>query len=107
LALTAKGLLDAARLLDGRYHLVVTNVPYLARGKQIYPQCSSHPNGKANFFKGLDSEYKPHFLPRRSVYLISQYARKALKLEMTTNGSADFLNRTICPAGNSCNPLVR
>ncbi len=32
LALTAKGLLDAARLLDGRYHLVVTNVPYLARG---------------------------------------------------------------------------
>ena len=35
LALTAKGLLDAAQLLDGRYHLVVTNVPYLARGKQL------------------------------------------------------------------------
>lgn len=34
LALTARGLLDAARLLDGRYHLVITNVPYLARGKQ-------------------------------------------------------------------------
>ena len=34
LALTAKGLLDAARLLDGRYHLVVTNVPYLGRGQQ-------------------------------------------------------------------------
>lgn len=34
LALTAKGLLDSARLLDRRYHLVVTNVPYLARGKQ-------------------------------------------------------------------------
>lgn len=34
LALTAKGLLDAARLLDGRYHLVVTNVPYLSRSKQ-------------------------------------------------------------------------
>jgi hypothetical protein len=31
LALTAKGLLDAARLLDGRYQLVVTNVPYLSR----------------------------------------------------------------------------
>jgi len=28
LALTAKGLLDAARLLDERYNLVVTNVPY-------------------------------------------------------------------------------
>jgi hypothetical protein len=34
LALTAKGLLDAARLLDARYHLVATNVPYLGRGKQ-------------------------------------------------------------------------
>lgn len=33
-ALTAKGLLDAARLLEARYHLVVTNVPYLARSKQ-------------------------------------------------------------------------
>jgi len=34
LALTAKGLLDAARLLDSRYHLVVTNVPYLVRNRQ-------------------------------------------------------------------------
>jgi len=34
LALSAQGLLDAVRLLDGRYHLVVTNVPYLARGGQ-------------------------------------------------------------------------
>lgn len=34
LALTARGLLDAARLLDERYHLVVTNPPYLVRGKQ-------------------------------------------------------------------------
>ncbi|MCK6421969.1 MAG: BREX-1 system adenine-specific DNA-methyltransferase PglX [Aquabacterium sp.] len=30
-ALTALGLMDAARLLDGRYHLVVTNVPYRKR----------------------------------------------------------------------------
>ena len=34
LALTAKGLLDAARLLDGRYHLVMTNVPYLGSSRQ-------------------------------------------------------------------------
>ena len=52
LALTAKGLLDAARLLDKRYHLVVTNVPYLARGKHadgLKAYCdSNYPNGKAD-----------------------------------------------------------
>lgn len=57
LALTAKGLLDAARLLDGRYHLVVTNVPYLARGKQndtLKKYCETHypeaKNDLANVF---------------------------------------------------------
>ena len=57
LALTAKGLLDAARLLDGRYHLVVTNVPYLARGKQLdtlKAYCEAHypkaKNDLANVF---------------------------------------------------------
>lgn len=34
-ALSAQGLMEAARLLDARYHQVITNVPYLARGKQI------------------------------------------------------------------------
>lgn len=33
-AVSAQGLLTAARLLAQRYHLVMTNVPYLARGKQ-------------------------------------------------------------------------
>jgi hypothetical protein len=57
LVLTAKGLLDAARLLDGRYHLVVTNVPYLARTKQdeaLKEYCSTHypeaKNDLANVF---------------------------------------------------------
>lgn len=57
LALTAMGLLDAARLLDGRYHLVVTNVPYLARGKQndtLKDYCETHypeaKNDLANVF---------------------------------------------------------
>ncbi len=57
LALTAKGLLDAARLLDGRYHLVVTNVPYLSRGKQLdalKDYCETHypeaKNDLANVF---------------------------------------------------------
>jgi len=34
LAVSAKGLLEVAKILEDRYHLVVTNVPYLARGKQ-------------------------------------------------------------------------
>jgi hypothetical protein len=45
LALSAQGLLDAARLLEQRYHLVITNVPYLARGKQsdeLKIFCDSH-----------------------------------------------------------------
>jgi hypothetical protein len=57
LALTAMGLLDAARLLEGRYHLVVTNVPYLARGKQmdaLKDYCETHypesKNDLANVF---------------------------------------------------------
>ena len=57
LALSAQGLLDAARLLDGRYHLVVTNVPYLARGGQddlLKAYCADHyPDAKndlANVF---------------------------------------------------------
>ena len=33
-AVAAQGLAKAAELLSGRYHLVATNVPYLARGKQ-------------------------------------------------------------------------
>ncbi|HCN68767.1 MAG TPA: restriction endonuclease subunit M [Candidatus Accumulibacter sp.] len=57
LALSAQGLMEAARLLDARYHLVVTNVPYLARGKQsdeLKQYCEYHyPEGKndlANVF---------------------------------------------------------
>ena len=56
-ALSALGLLDAARLLDGRYQLVITNVPYLARGKQseaIKAYCERHyseaKNDLANVF---------------------------------------------------------
>jgi hypothetical protein len=45
LALTARGLLDAARLLDGRYHLVVTNVPYKKLAElcdELRQFCSKH-----------------------------------------------------------------
>lgn len=44
-ALAAQGLMEAARLLDGRYHLVITNVPYLTRGNQangLREYCEDH-----------------------------------------------------------------
>ena len=56
-ALSALGLLDAARLLGIRYHLVITNVPYIARVKQgqdLKDYCESHyptaKNDLANVF---------------------------------------------------------
>jgi len=57
LALSAQGLLEAGRLLDARYHLVVTNVPYLKRGNQsdsLKTYCEAHyptaKNDLANVF---------------------------------------------------------
>lgn len=57
LALNARGLLEAAQLLEARYHLVITNVPYLARGKQndtLKAYCETHyaeaKNDLANVF---------------------------------------------------------
>lgn len=54
---SAQGLLDAARILAQRYHLVITNVPYLARGRQsehLKDFCATHyPDAKndlANVF---------------------------------------------------------
>lgn len=35
LGVAACGIADAVKILGGRYHMVITNVPYLARGKQI------------------------------------------------------------------------
>lgn len=45
MALTAQGLLEAASILSEHYHLVITNVPYLARGKQsdmLKDYCERH-----------------------------------------------------------------
>ncbi len=51
-AVAAQGMARAAELLAGRYHLVITNVPYLARGKQgdALKQFAldRHPTAKAN-----------------------------------------------------------
>ena len=51
-AVAAQGMARAAELLAGHYHLVVTNVPYLARGKQteILKEFAQkrHPEAKAD-----------------------------------------------------------
>lgn len=56
-AVSAQGLMDAAAILDDRYHLVITNVPYLSRGKQseaLRDYCAKHyadaKNDLANVF---------------------------------------------------------
>ncbi len=51
LGISARGIAEAARLLSTRYSLVVTNVPYLARGKQVPSLaafCSRHYNAAKN-----------------------------------------------------------
>jgi hypothetical protein len=60
LALTAKGLLDAARLLDARYHLVVTNVPYLGRRDQ----CEALKMFSERYFPSAKSDLANVFLER-------------------------------------------
>ena len=51
-AVAAQGMARAADLLAGRYHLVITNVPYLARGRQtdLLKQFAQdrHPEAKAD-----------------------------------------------------------
>jgi hypothetical protein len=45
LKVTACGITDAVQILNGRYHLIITNVPYLARGKQssfLKKHCADH-----------------------------------------------------------------
>lgn len=57
LAIAAQGISDANKILSEKYHLVITNVPYLSRGKQsdaLKEYCESYsPEGKndlANVF---------------------------------------------------------
>ena len=48
-AVIAQGMARAAKLLAGRYHLVITNVPYLVRHKQsrlLRDYCQSYPTAK-------------------------------------------------------------
>jgi len=60
LALSARGLLDAARLLQGRYHLVITNVPYLGRRDQ----CEALKLYSERYFPSAKSDLANVFLER-------------------------------------------
>lgn len=64
LALSAQGLLAAARLLDGRYDLVVTNVPYLSRRRQE---------------QGL-KDYFEHYYPMAKSDLANVFLERCLEL---------------------------
>jgi hypothetical protein len=97
LAITAKGLLDAAKVLDGRYNLVVTNVPYLARGKQhesLMEYCESHfpeaKNDLANVFleRGLELTHDRGgvvqiVMPQNWLFLTSYKKQRELLLKRT------------------------
>ncbi|POU04216.1 restriction endonuclease subunit M [Escherichia sp. ESNIH1] len=57
---TAQGLAVAAKLLSENYHLVVTNVPYLARGKQ----CDTLKDFCGNYFPEAKTDLATVFLER-------------------------------------------
>ncbi len=102
LALTAKGLLDAARLLDGRYHLVVTNVPYLGnrdQASELKDFCSeNYKNAKsdlANVFLERCLElsgggYTQVVMPQNWLFLSGF---KKQRIELLRNSSWNLLAR--------------
>ncbi|SDR91344.1 Eco57I restriction-modification methylase domain-containing protein [Pseudomonas oryzae] len=59
-AITAQGLARAAELLGQRYQLVITNVPYLARGKQ----CETLKEFSAEYYSLAKSDLANVFLER-------------------------------------------
>ena len=90
-AIAALGLAEATRLLGAHYHLVITNVPYLARGKQSdrlrkfaetrYPSAK---NDLANMFLERCLEFSLHegagvsqiVLPQNWLFLTSYKAQR-------------------------------
>ena len=98
-AVAAQGMARAAELLAGRYHLVVTNVPYLARGKQteILKEFAQerHPDAKpdlatlfvSRIFGWLDKHgVQAVVTPQNWLFLTSyKKLRKALLQQRTWN----------------------
>lgn len=72
-ALTARGLLDTARLLSARYHCVVTNVPYLGRGRQnekLRAWCDTHSPSAAHELATCMTERCLELVKEQGVVLI-------------------------------------
>ncbi len=72
---TAKGAVRAGQILAGKYHLVVTNVPYLARGKQgvaLADFCERHhPAAKADLATAFVERCLHFCVPGGSVALVT------------------------------------
>jgi len=97
LGISARGITEAARLLSTKYSLVVTNVPYLARGKQV-PRlaafCSRHydvaKNDLATVFLervlklGSSSGISAIVLPQNWLFLASYKALRERLLTLRT-----------------------
>ena len=71
-AIAALGLAEATRLLSGQYHLVITNVPYLIRRKQI---------------ERLRKFCEMHY-PRGKNELANVYLERCLKFSLPEGGGA-------------------
>jgi hypothetical protein len=97
LALSAQGLLEAARLLDARYHLVITNVPYLSRAKQsdaLKDYCERHyqeaKNDLANVFLerclelARDAGVTQIVMPQNWLFLAGYKKQRETLLKTTT-----------------------
>jgi len=75
LGVTAKGLTAAYRILSDRYHLVATNVPYLARGKQdevLRSFIETHyPAGKQDLATAFVERSRDFCLPGATAVLVT------------------------------------
>jgi hypothetical protein len=98
-ALSAQGLLEAACLLDGRYHLVATNVPYLGLSKQdpqLLRYCTEHwPTAKYDLALSFLERTKDLLIPGRGVASLVTLG-EWLYLGLYTDYRQHFLSTT-CP----------
>lgn len=99
----ARGVTNAARLLRGSYHLVVTNVPYLARGKQgdtlRYYVERAYPNSKADLATAFVERCRAYCTPGGSYALVTPQnwlflgSYKHLRKDILENQSWNFVAR--------------